>query len=61
MREEIERLLMEFFRNDAEKVRVWMESPNPMLGWLVPNKMLEVGRGEKLLKIVRQSLAENDR
>lgn len=57
-REEVERLLCGFFKDDWSKIALWMKTPNPLLGGMVPNDLLALRPG-KLLKIVKQSLSEN--
>lgn len=55
---EAHRLAAGFF-HDAAKARAWMVERNPLLGGLSPREMVEAGRGEKLLKFMRQTLEEN--
>lgn len=55
---ELHRLVEGFFK-DPEKTRLWFKLPNPLLGDLSPNKMIRLGRYKKLLKFVKQSLADN--
>jgi hypothetical protein len=43
----------------TEKAMAWMTTGNPHLGGAAPIKMILLGRGEKLLKIV-QSMIEGD-
>ena len=56
---EVLALVTKFFETQPEKVDLWMKLPNPMLGEVSPNQMLERGRGENLLKWVKDSLEEN--
>ncbi len=58
--EEIEiRDLINTFFEDTGTTERWMKAKNPLLGGLSPRDMLEAGRGEKLLKFVKQQLSEN--
>lgn len=56
----IQELLMGFF-NDQRKVDMWMNSPNPMLGNIVPRDMVRLGRAKKLLQTIEHALSENRR
>jgi hypothetical protein len=46
-----------FFRNRV-KTDTWMETPNPLLGGIVPSTLICLRPG-KLIKVVRQQLDEN--
>ena len=59
--EECEALVLDFFKGDADKAFLWFESPNPLLGMITPNAMIDMGREEKLLRLIKQQLAENVR
>ncbi len=52
-------LVSEFFEGDDVKTDLWFILPNPMLGDISPGDMISLGRSEKLLRWVVQSLAEN--
>ena len=53
--------LMEFFDGDHAKVELWLVTPNePLLGGFVPRDMIFAGKGEKLLRYIRQAKAENE-
>ena len=41
------------------KARLWMRTPNPLLGYIKPADLIRMSPG-KLLKIVKQQLAENE-
>jgi hypothetical protein len=56
--EELRRKLMAHF-NDPKKVKLWIETPNPLLGDISPLAMLLTGRSKKLLKIVDGLLEGN--
>lgn len=48
---EVSRRLHEFFQ-DEEKVTVWLNTENPLLGDMAPIEMIFQGRTEKLLKFI---------
>lgn len=54
-------LLRGFFGNDNFKVATWLGTPNPLLGNISPNEMINKGRIDKLIKFVETSLGENKR
>lgn len=54
-------LVREFFGGDAVKTAEWFTSPNPLLGMITPQQLIDLGRGEKLLKFVKDQLEENKR
>lgn len=51
-------LVLTFFKNDKKKTDLWFKCGNPHLGGASPNKMIEKGRVEKLLKFIRGCAAE---
>lgn len=52
-------LVNEFFKGDEQKTMCWLIMPNTLLGGVAPFDMLVCGRGEKLLKFVKQQLDMN--
>jgi hypothetical protein len=48
----IANLIAEFFAGDAEKVGLWFELPNPVLGNISPRQMIRIGRYKRLLNFV---------
>lgn len=50
---EVHRILLAFFNGDESKIDTWVLTPNPLLGGITPGQMLWTGRGEKLLKCMR--------
>lgn len=56
----VEQLVLEFFDGNEKKMRLWMKSRNPLLGNISPNKMIKVGRYDRLLKWVKSQLYENE-
>lgn len=54
----LQKLLVPFLGSD-ERFEAWMLSENPMLGMVAPIDMLFLGRGEKLLKLVKQLIDDN--
>jgi hypothetical protein len=56
---EAERLVLEFFEGNVDKMKMWFHTRNPLLGNVTPNDMILAGRYEKLLKWVKEQLSEN--
>jgi len=50
-------LVFEFF-NDNVKTKVWLQTPNPMLGNMSPRDMIRFGRFAKLQRFVANAIAE---
>jgi hypothetical protein len=50
-------LVFEFFQ-DAVKTKLWLQTPNPMLGNASPRDMIRFGRYNKLLRFVTQAMEE---
>jgi uncharacterized protein (DUF2384 family) len=50
-------LVFQFFQNDV-KTKLWLQTPNPMLGNVSPRDMLRFGRHAKLLKFITQAMEE---
>ena len=48
----IANLIAEFFAGDAQKVGLWFELPNPVLGNVSPRQMIRIGRYKRLLNFV---------
>jgi hypothetical protein len=48
----IANLVAEFFAGDVQKVALWFELPNPMLGNLSPRNMIRAGRYRRLINFV---------
>lgn len=53
------RLVVEFFEGNEEKAELWFKTQNPLLGGISPEKMIVLGRRDRLLRFVRDQLAEN--
>ncbi|HEX4024112.1 MAG TPA: hypothetical protein VHX52_05330 [Steroidobacteraceae bacterium] len=53
-------LVFGFFDDDV-KTKLWLQTPNPMLGNVSPRDMLRLGRYNKLLRFVTQALEEGGR
>lgn len=49
-------LLKGFFKDEPEKVNIWMTTPNPLLGNVVPMDMIDRGRGHKLIQFIKNCL-----
>lgn len=54
---EIYQLLLVFFKGNAKKAALWMTTPNPLFGNLVPTKLIQTGRGNKVLKVVKSRVS----
>jgi Antitoxin Xre/MbcA/ParS C-terminal toxin-binding domain len=50
-------LVFQFF-NDSVKTKLWLQTPNPMLGDASPRDMIRFGRYNKLLRFVTQAMEE---
>ena len=55
----IKALVLNHFKGDTDKVKLWLNTPNPNLGEVSPNKMIELGREHKLLQFVQAQIKEN--
>jgi uncharacterized protein (DUF2384 family) len=47
------------FFKDEEKARVWFATSNPLLGEISPNEMMMLGRHQKLIDFINNSLEGN--
>jgi antitoxin Xre/MbcA/ParS-like protein len=50
-------LVYQFFGNEV-KTKLWLQTPNPLLGDVSPRDMLRLGRYNKLLRFVTQAMEE---
>ena len=50
-------LVFQFFQDDV-KTKLWLQTPNPMLGNVSPRDMLRFGRYAKLLRFITQAMEE---
>jgi uncharacterized protein (DUF2384 family) len=50
-------LVFQFFHDDV-KTKLWLQTPNPMLGNVSPRDMLRIGRYAKLLRFINQAMEE---
>jgi putative toxin-antitoxin system antitoxin component (TIGR02293 family) len=50
-------LVFQFFQDDI-KTKLWLQTPNPMLGNVSPRDMIRFGRYAKLLRFVTQAMEE---
>jgi hypothetical protein len=55
----IANLVGEFFAGDEQKVALWFEIANPMLGNVSPRDMIRIGRLKRLLNFVLIAREEN--
>lgn len=58
-RNEVIKLVVEFFDGNTDKAQIWMKAYNPMLGGVTPEFMIRIGRSSRLLKWVRHAISEN--
>ncbi len=54
------RQVLSYFNDDWDKATLWFRSPNPGLGYLVPNDMIRLGRIGKLEQFISNALAANE-
>lgn len=52
-------LVWAFFQDDV-KTKLWLQTPNPMLGDVSPRDMIRFGRYKKLLRYVTQALEQGE-
>ena len=52
-------LVLEHFKNDEKKTKIWMSTINPLLGEVSPIEMIMNGRGERLENWIKNQLKEN--
>jgi uncharacterized protein (DUF2384 family) len=50
-------LIFQFFQSDV-KTKLWLQTPNPMLGNMSPRDMIRFGRFAKLQRFVTQAMEE---
>jgi hypothetical protein len=50
-------LVFQFFQDEV-KTKLWLRTPNPMLGNLSPRTMLRLGRSTRLLQFVNQAMED---
>ena len=48
-----------WFFKSFKKASLWFEIENPLLGGVSPTHMIDMGREDKLYKIITQALEEN--
>lgn len=51
-------LVYGFFEDDV-KTKLWLTTPNPMLGYITPRDMIRHGRYSKLLRFITDALEDN--
>lgn len=52
--------VLEYFDGDETKANLWFHTPNPALGNITPDQMIEQGRTDRLLNFVQESIHHND-
>jgi len=58
MREEITKYLLEYFKQDKQKVHAWLMTKNPLLGNVAPIEMIMLGREKKLLEFIKDAIEQ---
>ncbi len=53
--------LTKFFQGDMNKVVLWLNAENPLLGKVTPADMILSGRGEKLIQFIKDSVDLNEK
>jgi len=53
-------LVRHFFKDEPGKVNVWFTTPNPFLGHISPQDMINVGQEHKLLNWIKSNLSGQD-
>jgi hypothetical protein len=56
-RQEIQAIVHDFFKGDAEKINAWFYTANPLLGDVKPAEMIGWGREDKLLRVIKNWMA----
>lgn len=51
--QECQAIVNEYFEGDAKKITAWWNTPNPGLGDAKPSDLIEIGKAEKLLRIIK--------
>ena len=54
-------LLRKFFKEDSNKIYLWWNTENPLLGGVTPLFMNDVGKIDKVIEFIETSLDENKR
>jgi hypothetical protein len=57
--DEVVSLVQEHMGWSLDKALLWLDTPNPIFGNVPPMQMIQIGRGEKVLKFVRNAINEN--
>jgi len=52
-------LVAGYFKGDAQKTNLWLNTPNTLLGNMSPKEMIRFGRYRKLHKFITNALAGN--
>lgn len=51
--------LLDYFNENSDKVELWLNTDNPILGGVSPNKLIKLGRARKLADTI-DSILEGD-
>lgn len=50
------RKLVRGYFGSGSRTRLWFDAPNPLLGGLTPNDLIQTGQEKKLLRIIKDAL-----
>lgn len=59
--DDITDLLIEFFKGDQEKIKLWLDSDNLNFGGSSPGLLMNNGRAHKVLAFIKAAIDENNR
>lgn len=52
--------ILAFFDGDIKKTRTWITIPNPAFGFIVPLRLMMMGKGNKVLQYIDAMAVENE-
>lgn len=55
----ISKHLAEFFKDEPHKIGLWLLTPNPMFGMVIPAWLILAGRSGKVRKWMENTIQEN--
>lgn len=58
MADYLNKKLLEFFGNHDD-VKLWVKTPNPLLGMVTPEKMFRQGKYDKLARFIEEQIDQN--
>lgn len=57
---EILDVLMEFFDDDFEEVKLFLVTSNPLFGNVSPAQLIQAGRADKVLQVIEIAIEETE-